>query len=101
MLFRRPGQFSIQPSQVPQQPLPAFLRRRMRTAAMAAAAATASRIRMSKMFMADSFGQNRDPIRRMTRAAIQAMAHCQRTTPSAHLRPISRRMAAMAATQGV
>ena len=29
------------------------------------------------------------------------MAHCQSTTPSAHFRPSSRRMAATAATQGV
>ena len=48
-----------------------------------------------------TFGQKIKPIRRMIRAASQAMAHCQSTTPRAHLRPISRRMAAMAATQGV
>lgn len=34
-------------------------------------------------------------------AAIQATAHCQKTTPTAHFAPNSRLMEAMAATQGV
>ena len=41
------------------------------------------------------------PIRRTSRAATHATAHCQITTYSAHLRPSSRRTDATAATQGV
>ena len=41
------------------------------------------------------------PIRRTTSAASQAMTHWPTTTPTAHLSPSSRLMAAMAATQGV
>ena len=41
------------------------------------------------------------PISRTANAAIQATAHCQNTTPTAHLRPSSLRMDATAATQGV
>lgn len=40
-------------------------------------------------------------MRRTSRVTTQAMAHCHRTTPTAHLLPSSRRTAAMAATQGV
>ena len=46
-------------------------------------------------------GQKREPIRRTRRATTQAIRHWPRTTPAAHLPPSSRRMAAMAATQGV
>ena len=41
------------------------------------------------------------PISRTSRAANQATAHCQNTTPRAQPRPSSRRMEATAATQGV
>lgn len=44
---------------------------------------------------------NASPTRRITSAAIQAMAHCPTTTPTAHLPPSSRLTEAMAATQGV
>ena len=38
---------------------------------------------------------------RTKNATIQATTHCQSTTPTAHLPPSSRRIAAMDATQGV
>jgi|GEM_PF-5297572 len=38
---------------------------------------------------------------RSSSVTTQATAHCHATTPTAHLRPSSRRMDAMAATQGV
>ena len=41
------------------------------------------------------------PSSRTSSAASQAMPHCQSTTPTAQPRPSSRRMEAMAATQGV
>ena len=37
----------------------------------------------------------------ITRAVIHAIRHCQITTPTAHLPPNSRRIEAIAATQGV
>ena len=43
----------------------------------------------------------RFPISRTRSAAAQAMTHCHSTTPTAHLAPISLRIEATAATQGV
>lgn len=43
----------------------------------------------------------RFPISRTRSAAVQAMIHCHSTTPTAHLAPISLRIEATAATQGV
>ena len=44
---------------------------------------------------------NNMQIHRAINAITQASVHCQSTTDNAHLLPISRRMAATAATQGV
>ncbi len=41
------------------------------------------------------------PARWKSRVTTHAVRHCQRTTPTAHFGPISRRMDATAATQGV
>ena len=41
------------------------------------------------------------PINLTINATIHATAHCQNTTPTAHFRPNSRRIDAIAATQGV
>ena len=89
-----------QQAEVPQLHLPDFLSLRMRRIAETTSMATARRIRISERFIVSSF-QNSEPMRRTSRAATQAIAHCQRTTPAAHLRPSSRRIAATAATQGV
>ena len=42
-----------------------------------------------------------DPIKLTRVAKIQAIAHCQKTTPRAHQRPSSRLIAATDATHGV
>ena len=68
-----------------------------------AAAATAARITISQKPMeAPPYERpNRRPMSCTSTAKTQARPHCHTTTMSAHLRPISRRMEATAATQGV
>jgi len=99
-LLPLPPQGYGQPLQPHPQP-PFFLR--WRSMSHTAGVRTAKRIKMSESFMI--FPPYRRPkampIKRTSPAAIQAMPHCHSTTYSAHLRPISRLMAATAATQGV
>ena len=60
-----------------------------------------STISIILMVLTSQSNPNRRPISRTSRAAIQATAHCQSTTYSAHFRPSSRRTDATAATHGV
>lgn len=58
-------------------------------------------VRFPGRFWTVSHPRNSRPITVTTKAAIQATTHCQMTTPQAQRLPISRRIEATAATQGV
>ena len=91
---------AVQPSQPHPQP-PVFLVFQTRRAARPRARTiTAIRI-ISTLFILQIPPMIRIPMARTINATTQATTHCQITTLTAHLYPISRRMEAMAATQGV
>ena len=83
----------------PQEHLPRLLSRISFRAASPTMRTTAAMMTISQIFTLNHL--TNIPISRTASAAIQATAHCHSTTPAAHLGPSSRRMEAMAATQGV
>ena len=91
----------------PQEQEPSFLRaRRVKKRASAAArTTTAATITVGKLLCNHAIFYNTPPksktIRRTSAATIQATAHWSRTTRAAQRTPSSRRMAPIAATQGV
>lgn len=96
------AQLLLQPEQLPPQlqlPLERIIFRRAKAAASRITpSSTQSRIPMAAPSQPQPSAR---PSSRSSRAASHAMPHCQSTTPTAQPRPSSRRMEAMAATQGV
>ena len=94
---------AMQPAHSPQHALPFFRLLMMPANARARTAASITRTMMSPVLISSSetYYQNSIAIRWTITAPSHAMKHCQRTTEIAHLCPSSRRMDAMAATQGV
>ncbi len=94
------AQFPLQPA-LPQLQLP-LLRTVLRRAKNRMTASAASRIQSIAFIVLPSHPRpSAMPMSRSSSAASQATPHCHSTTATDQPRPSSRRMEAMAATQGV